>query len=194
MTINSKFHAYLFLLAPLTTGAVHASALPAPESLEWKSVTFGQSTDVNFATNVLQGKVGLNQVTDSKGNLVGEQGGKLITPVTLESRGGKIANSHDGLTYYYTRLPANANMELEADVTVNQFGPRTVRCPPLRKAQVCWSGTCWANRLAQLQAGYEEFPAASNMVMNAIMTQDRISHHNVQMALLARNGVRHSWK
>lgn len=194
MMINSRLHMSILLLAPLITGAVHASALPAPESLEWKSITFGQSTDINFATNVLQGKVGLNQVTDSKGNIVGEQGGKLITPVTLESRGGKIANSHDGLTFYYTRLPANANMVLEADVTVNQFGPENGAMPAAQEgAGLLVRDVLGKPRLAQLEAGYEEFPAASNMVMNAIMTQDRNSHHNVQIAQLSRNGVRHSW-
>lgn len=194
MTPNNKISAYFVLLAPFAIYSVQAKALPAPESLEWKSITFGQSTDVNFASNVLPEKVGLNQVTDKHGNVIDDRGGKLITPVTLESRGGKIANSHDGLTYYYTWLPAKANMVLEADVTVNQFGPENGAKPAAQEgAGLLVRDVLGKPRLAKLEAGYEEFPAASNMVMNAIMTQDRKSHHMVQMALLSRNGVENSW-
>jgi len=38
-----------------------AAALPEPGTLVWHSITFGQSTDVNFATNVLADKIGRNE-------------------------------------------------------------------------------------------------------------------------------------
>ncbi|VDZ60868.1 Pectate disaccharide-lyase precursor [Serratia odorifera] len=48
-------------------------------------------------------------------------------------------------------------------------------------------------RLTRVQPGYEEFPAASNMVMNAIITQDKTDNKRVQMMLIDRHGVTQSW-
>ncbi|ORM75555.1 hypothetical protein HA44_16990 [Mixta gaviniae] len=45
------------LLLSACGGAWAAAALPTAESLQWRAVTFGQSTDKNFATNVLPEKV-----------------------------------------------------------------------------------------------------------------------------------------
>jgi len=100
-----------------------AAALPDAGNLVWHSITFGQSTDVNFSTNVLPQKIGMNETRLADGKAVPASGTPLITPFTLESRGGKVGNSHDGLTYFYTRLPAEVNFRLEADIPLNQFGP-----------------------------------------------------------------------
>ena len=50
-------------IALLAAGAGTAVAAPAPEANNaqvWEAVTFGQSTDLNFATNVLPEKIGTN--------------------------------------------------------------------------------------------------------------------------------------
>ncbi|VFS67614.1 Pectate disaccharide-lyase precursor [Kluyvera cryocrescens] len=82
-----------------------------------------QSTDVNFSSNVLAEKVGVNNVTIDGKTLTSQQVADLSKPITVESRGGKIANSHDGLTFFYTTLPTDKNFVLAATVTVDQFGP-----------------------------------------------------------------------
>src|SRR4051794_38977611 len=67
------------------------------QNFVWQSVTFGQSTDLNFAANVLPGKIGTNYAAPKNpGTIDGE--------ITVESRGGKLAPGHDGLTFYYTKL------------------------------------------------------------------------------------------
>lgn len=184
----------LLLLAAVSFSGASVQTLPDVNDLVWKTVTFGQSTDVNFATNVLPDKIGINQVTLANGQPVPSEGGKLITPVDIESRGGKIGNSHDGLTFYYTRLPANANMQLDAEIYVEQFGPENGALPAGQEgAGLLVRDILGQPRLEKVQPGYEEFPAASNMVMNAIMTQDKTSHHKVQISMISRNGVVNSW-
>lgn len=169
-----------------------AGQLPAANELVWQTIAFGQSTDVNFATNVLPNKVGTNQATLANGEVV--QAGPLKTPFHLESRGGKIANSHDGLTFYYTRIPANANALLEAEITVEQFGPENEALPAGQEgAGLLIRDILGKPRLEKIEPGYEEFPAAANMVMNAIMTQDKKDNHRVKLTMISRNGVLNSW-
>ncbi|GLR10724.1 pectate lyase [Mixta theicola] len=183
----------LLLLVTGVGNAWAADALPETESLTWRAITFGQSTDKNFATNVLAEKIGVNQVTFADAQ-VAAQDGKLHLPATVESRGGKIGNSHDGLTFYYTRLPASANMILEAEVSIDQFGPENGAMPAGQEgAGLLARDVPGKPRLESIRPGYEEFPAAANMAMNAIMTQDKASHHRVQAMLIARNGVTQSW-
>ncbi|MGD8162100.1 right-handed parallel beta-helix repeat-containing protein [Pantoea sp. FN0307] len=171
-----------------------AAALPQTASLEWHAITFGQSTDVNFATNVLPEKVGLNQVSFADGSRAGAKGERLHLPAILESRGGKIGNSHDGLTFYYTRLPASANMQLEAEISVDQFGPENGALPAGQEgAGLLVRDTLGKARRDPVQAGYEEFPAAANMVMNAIVAAQKRSHHQVEATLISRNGVTQPW-
>lgn len=185
-------HKALLWLVIASNGA--AAALPQAAELEWHAMTFGQSTDINFATNVLPEKVGLNQVTFVDGSRAGTQGDRLRLPVTLESRGGKIGNSHDGLTFYYTRLPANANMQLEAEITIDQFGPENGALPAGQEgAGLLVRDTLGKPRRDPLQPGYEEFPAAANMVMNAIVAAKKRSHQQVDATLISRNGVIQPW-
>ncbi len=184
----------LSLFCALASLSVNGAAapLPAASELVWQTIAFGQSTDVNFATNVLPGKVGTNQATQADGQP--QPIGPLKTPFHLESRGGKIGNSHDGLTFYYTRIPASANVVLEADITVDQFGPENDALPAGQEgAGLLIRDILGKPRLEKVQPGYEEFPAASNMVMNAVMTQDKKDHHRVKMTMISRNGVLNSW-
>ncbi|MCV5803108.1 right-handed parallel beta-helix repeat-containing protein, partial [Escherichia coli] len=55
--------------------------------------------------------------------------GKLASTFTIESRGGKLANSHEGLTFYYTELPTDVNFTLSADVVLDPLGPETGATP-----------------------------------------------------------------
>lgn len=167
------------------------SALPESGKLVWHSITFGQSTDVNFSTNVLADKIGRNETLLAGGKAVPEEGTLLTTPFTLESRGGKVGNSHDGLTYFYTCLPADANFVLEADITLNQFGPENGAKPAGQEgAGLMVRDILGPARAAIVQPGIEELPAASNMVMNTVMA---IGDRPPEIALVARQGVLQPW-
>ena len=184
---------HLFIVA-LTLGASAqgmAAALPDASKLVWHSITFGQSTDINFATNVLPEKIGMNETRLADGKTIPSDGTLLTTPFTLESRGGKVGNSHDGLTYFYTRLPAQANFRLEADITLNQFGPENGAKPAGQEGAGLLVRDILGNpREPVTKPGIEELPAASNMVMNSVMaTGDKPP----VVALLARQGVQQPW-
>jgi len=160
----------------------------------WHAIAFGQSTDVNFSSNVLPEKVGVNNVTIDGKKLATADIADLSKPITIESRGGKIANSHDGLTFFYTALPANENFVLQATVTVDQFGPENGARPAAQEGAGLLVRDVIGNpRQEPLKEGYEEFPAASNMVMNAIMTQDKKDNSHVKMQAITRDGISHPW-
>lgn len=171
-----------------------ATAVPDANTLAWHSIAFGQSTDVNFSSNVLAEKIGTNDVTINGKKLLPGASADLSAPITIESRGGKIANTHDGLTFFYTQLPANVNFTLQAVVTVEQFGPENGGKPAAQEgAGLLVRDIIGAPRQEPLKPGYEEFPAAANMVMNAIMTQDKTSHNIVKLQAISREGVIQPW-
>ena len=183
----------VFLVVMSVSIGAQAMAASEPDSsdLIWHSITFGQSTDVNFSTNVLPNKIGMNETRLKDGQPVQVKGTRLATPFTLESRGGKIGNSHDGLTYFYTRLPANTNFQLQAEITLNQFGPENGAKPAGQEgAGLLVRDILGAPREVMIKPGTEELPAASNMVMNSVMA---IGDKTPQVALIARKGVIHPW-
>ena len=160
----------------------------------WKAIAFGQSTDVNFSSNVLPEKIGVNDVTIDGKKLTPKDAVDLSKPFTIESRGGKIANSHDGLTFFYTELPTRENFILEATVRVDQFGPENGAKPAAQEgAGLLVRDVIGVPRQQPLKEGYEEFPAASNLVMNAIMTQDKKDHQRVKMQAITREGISRPW-
>jgi pectate disaccharide-lyase len=166
----------------------------AAEQPVWKAIAFGQSTDLNFSSNVLPEKVGVNDVYIDGKALTPQDTADLSKPITLESRGGKIANSHDGLTFFYTELPTSQNFVLEATVTVDQFGPENGAKPAAQEGAGLLVRDVIGNpRQQPLKEGYEEFPAASNQVMNAIMTQDKKDHHRIKLQTITREGITHPW-
>lgn len=172
------------------------AALPAfsAEEAVWKAITFGQSTDVNFSSNVLPEKVGVNDVTIDGRRLKENERVDLSRPVTIESRGGKIANAHDGLTFFYTPLPSSENFVLQATVSVEQFGPENGATPAAQEgAGLLVRDILGQPRQNPLKEGYEEFPAAANMVMNAVMTQDKKDAFHVKMQAISREGITHPW-
>ena len=63
-------------------------------------------------------------------------------------------------------------MTLEAEVSIDQFGPENGAKPAGQEGPGLLARDVLGKpRLENIQPGYEEFPAASNMVMNAIMTR-----------------------
>lgn len=181
------------LALTLCSAALSLSAqAETPE--QWKAIAFGQSTDINFSSNVLAEKVGVNNVTIDGKTLTSQQVADLSKPITIESRGGKIANSHDGLTFFYTVLPVDKNFVLSATVTVDQFGPENGAKPAAQEgAGLLVRDIIGIPRQEPLKEGYEEFPAASNMVMNAIMTQDKKDDFRVKLQAISRNGIIQPW-
>ncbi|MGL4430699.1 MAG: right-handed parallel beta-helix repeat-containing protein [Silvania sp.] len=170
------------------------AATAAEQPHVWKAIAFGQSTDVNFSSNVLPEKIGVNDVTVDGKTLKPQESVDLAKAITLESRGGKIANAHDGLTFFYTELPAGENFVLQANIKVDQFGPENGAKPAAQEgAGLLVRDIIGTPRQQPLKAGYEEFPAASNLVMNAIMTQDKKDHQRVKMQAITREGITRPW-
>ncbi|WP_392562951.1 hypothetical protein RHO12_05655 [Orbus sturtevantii] len=164
---------------------------------EWKAIAFGQSTDLNFASLIKPEKVGLNNVwvTGDNGHLSPDKSYSLPADFIIESRGGKIANSHDGMTVFYTQLPINQTFVLESDVTLEQIGPEVDgKTPAAQEATGLFVRDVIgvARRDPQPQ-GYEEFPNASNVIMNAFITQNQKNDNLVKMTALIREGVEKAW-
>ncbi|CAM7830392.1 Right-handed parallel beta-helix repeat-containing protein [Lelliottia nimipressuralis] len=179
---------------PLALMMCSSFAVSAAQQHVWKAIAFGQSTDLNFSSNVLPEKIGVNDVTIDGKKLTPQDSADLTKPVTLESRGGKIANSHDGLTFFYTELPTSDNFELQATVRVEQFGPENGAKPAAQEgAGLLVRDVIGVPRQQPLKEGYEEFPAASNLVMNAIMTQDKKDNVRVKMQAITREGIYQPW-
>ncbi|MDK9584487.1 right-handed parallel beta-helix repeat-containing protein [Lelliottia wanjuensis] len=179
---------------PLALMMCSSFAVSAAGQHVWKAIAFGQSTDLNFSSNVLPEKIGVNDVTIDGKKLTPQDTADLSKPITIESRGGKIANSHDGLTFFYTELPTRENFELLATVKVEQFGPENGAKPAAQEgAGLLVRDVIGVPRQQPLKEGYEEFPAASNLVMNAIMTQDKKDHQRVKMQAITREGISQPW-
>ncbi|MFV0574475.1 MAG: right-handed parallel beta-helix repeat-containing protein [Vibrio sp.] len=163
---KSKLAACLTLaLAPtLAFSNLAHAAVPNVKDLTWHAVAFGQSTDLNFGSTILPEKVGTNQVTVDGKKVTA---GPLLDHFTIESRGGKLANSHEGVTYYYTALPTDVNFTLSAKVKLDQLGPETDATPNQQEgAGIMIRDVVGQPRMDPQPLGMEEFPAASNMVMN----------------------------
>lgn len=187
--MNYKIPLALTICSSLISFPALAATAPV-----WKAIAFGQSTDMNFSSNVLPEKIGVNDVTIAGKKLSVADEATLTNPITIESRGGKIANSHDGLTFFYTRLPGNENFVLQATITVEQFGPENGAKPAAQEgAGLLVRDVIGTPRQQPLKEGYEEFPAASNMVMNAIMTQDKKDNFRVKMQAITREGISQPW-
>lgn len=162
------------------------------EQLVWKAVTFGQSTDLNFGSTILPEKVGVNQVTIDN-QLVKD--GPLAQKFSIESRGGKLANSHEGLTFYYTEIPTDYNFTLSADIALVQLGPETGAAPNRQEgAGIMVRDILGSERLMPQPEGHEEFPSASNMVMNLMRAHKKGSNDNkVNFNSSFREGVYQPW-
>ncbi|WP_040977013.1 right-handed parallel beta-helix repeat-containing protein [Necropsobacter massiliensis] len=176
----------------LTLCSASAIAAPLnPKDLIWKSITFGQSTDLNFGSTILPEKVGINHTTVDG---MPVQEGALAPRFSIESRGGKLANSHEGVTYYYTELPINTNFVIAADVYLEQLGPETGAKPNRQEgAGIMVRDIIGKPRAVPQPVGYEEFPAASNMVMNLLRSNAREHNGKVNINASYREGINDPW-
>ncbi|TSB47728.1 right-handed parallel beta-helix repeat-containing protein [Alkalicoccobacillus porphyridii] len=174
-----KIWSMLLLVILLVTPAQIASA-NAVDDLVWESITFGQSTDLDFAANTLPEKVGVNFAEP-------EFPGTIEGDIFMESRGGKLAPGHDGLTFYYTTLdPRTDNFVLEADLTFHQLGPETGASPSGQEgAGIMVRDVNGSPRQDPMIPGYEEVPAASNLAAVGLMRGG--------VSALARKGVTEPW-
>lgn len=182
----------LTALIALTLSPFASAALPDVNSLEWHAVTFGQSTDLNFGSTILPEKVGTNQVTVDGKKITS---GALEKSFTIESRGGKLANSHEGVTYYYTALPTDVNFTISATVTLDQLGPETDATPNRQEgAGIMVRDVVGKPRMDPQPQGMEEFPAASNMVMNVFRANKKGEANGLtNINGNYREGIYHPW-
>ncbi|WP_457809382.1 right-handed parallel beta-helix repeat-containing protein [Kushneria sp. EE4] len=183
---------YLLLMACMAElFPVGAQASSAETPVIWQSITFGQSTDLNFGSTILPEKVGTNATTRD-----GEQvkPGPFAGPVVIESRGGKLANSHEGVTYYYTTVPAGQNFVLAATLTLEQLGPETGATPNRQEGAGIMARDILGPPRAEPQPlGHEEFPAASNMVMNLLRSHSRDNDGMANATAVYRAGILEPW-
>jgi hypothetical protein len=188
--VMMKKHSLAMCLALAISPAVVAVEID-PSDLTWKAITFGQSTDSNFGSTVLPEKVGTNEVlVDGKP----VQPGHIAEQFTVESRGGKLANSHEGLTFYCTELPTSVNFVLSASVTLEQLGPETGATPNRQEgAGIMVRDILGAERLIPQPEGHEEFPSASNMVMNLLRSHSRSNDGMTNINASFREGVYQPW-
>ena len=182
------------LTSILCLSTLYANAAYAQE---WKTIAFGQSTDLNFASLIKPEKVGTNNAWIAGQNeyLIPNQSYQLPDDFYLESRGGKIANSHDGMVVFYTQLPVNQTFILESDVTLEQIGPEVDgKTPAAQEAVGLFArDTIGVARSEPQPAGYEEFPNASNVIMNALITQNQKNDDLIKVTGLVRDGVKKAW-
>lgn len=137
----------------------------------WQAAAFGQSTDLDFSSTILDEKIGTNYVYayDKESGLASASplpSGQPapVQDVAIESRGGKIQTGHDGLTFYYTEVPTSKNFVLTGTVTIEQMGPENGNAPNLQEgAGLMVRDVVSSPRQNPLLTGYEEYPAASNM-------------------------------
>ncbi|MGR5177136.1 right-handed parallel beta-helix repeat-containing protein [Vibrio parahaemolyticus] len=185
-----KKHTLAACLSLALSPAVLAVELD-PNDLTWKAITFGQSTDANFGSTILPEKVGTNEVLV---NGQPAESGPIARQFTIESRGGKLANSHEGLTFYYTELPTSNNFVLSASVTLEQLGPETGATPNRQEgAGIMVRDILGAERLLPQPEGHEEFPSASNMVMNLLRSHTRSNDGMTNINASFREGVYQPW-
>ncbi|MCE0496049.1 right-handed parallel beta-helix repeat-containing protein [Vibrio salinus] len=161
------------------------------DNLTWQAITFGQSTDLNFGSTILPEKVGVNQVTIN-GQPV--KPGPVAGHFTIESRGGKIANSHEGGTFYYTKLPTDVNFTLSAQVVLSQLGPETGSTPNRQEGAGLMVRDILGNPRQNPQPeGTEEFPAASNMAMNLLRANKKANNGLININAAYREGIYQPW-
>ncbi|WP_127956933.1 right-handed parallel beta-helix repeat-containing protein [Serratia microhaemolytica] len=162
---------------------------------QWQALTFGQSTDLNFSTNVLPSKVGVNRVTLNNGKVLPMgQPSPLSASFVIESRGGKLANSHDGITLFYRQIPADHAFVLEADMTLLQFGPENGKTPNGQEgAGLLVRDSVGPARLMPQPLGHEEFPHAANQLLNAALTTNKANDNVINLVSVQRDGVLQAW-
>jgi len=162
----------------------------------WHAIAFGQSTDVFFSSNVLPEKIGtnyvwpINEAKKDKTTALTDKG-LPVQDVSIESRGGKLAVSHEGLVYYYTELPVNKNFVLTADVTVTQCGPEVagVKANAQEGAGLMVRDVNGDARKDPEVPGYSEYPAASNDVLFYYAASSKAINPKLNLNINAKFGI-----
>lgn len=162
----------------------------AGSEILWRSSAFGQSTDLNFKSGVLENKIGTNYTWPVNKDIPLGMEGEPAQDVVIESRGGKLQAGHDGITFYYTEVPTSKNFALTADVTVEKMGPENGTKPNLQEgAGLMVRDVNGSPRKDPLEEGYEEYPAASNMVMLQVGAAGKALNADLNLLASARYGV-----
>ncbi len=181
----------LFSLVP-SKQTFAESSVNVTDSIQWTGRAFGQSTDLNFKSTIAEDKIGTQNAIEKTIKVkTGDQVSE-VEAVELESRGGKIANTHDGLTFYYAQVPTSKNFKLTAKVFLNQLGPEASTGAKPSKQEACglMVRDCVGQaRKEPMEFGYEELPAASNIVANMITSPEKKSGCSVITNIYDRNGV-----
>lgn len=99
------------------------------------------------------------------------------------------------MTVFYTTMPVDKTFILEADLTLEQIGPEVDGKSPSAQeaAGIFVRDIIGIPRQEPQPAGFEEFPQASNVLMNAFVTQNKKNDNLVQITSITREGVKHSW-
>lgn len=185
----------LALSSILTLNTAFANNINADQ--DWRATAFGQSTDLNFASLLRPEKVGMNNVFQTGANkaLNPADSHALYQDFIIESRGGKIANSHDGMTVFYKTLPVTQTFTLSADVILEQLGPEVDGKTPAAQeaAGLFIRDLVGPARQDPQPNGFEEFPHAANVLMNAMVTQNKKNDNQVQITAIHRQGVTQPW-
>ncbi|MDO5519269.1 MAG: right-handed parallel beta-helix repeat-containing protein, partial [bacterium] len=158
----------------------------------WTGRAFGQSTDKNFKSTILPDKVGTQEAKEKKIIVKDGENEKETNAVEIESRGGKIANSHDGLMFYYATLPTTKNFKLSANVYINQLGPEAATESKPSKQEACGimvRDNVGPARKDPMEFGFEEITSASNIVANMFMAPDKKADVPIISNVYDRNGV-----
>ncbi len=184
------------------------------EIRQWNYRSFGQSVDV-FFNNVSNGP-GQNGINYAWLNPTWAYKNKdyIQTPadidsaikynipvninngdtVVVESRGGKIANGHDGITFLYTTIPTDVNFEFTAKVTVEAYGPHpnnpngTTSLNNQSSAGIMARDNLGEQRQNPQVQGFEELPAASNFSAAGYMRKNSTTKE-LTIGTLFRDGV-----
>lgn len=198
----------LFLAATLISSSVFTGSVTVPVSAasisseaikqavaewQWKSSAFGQSTDLNFSSTIAADKLGKNEAIEKKISVLKADGStEEKSAIEIESRGGKIGTSHDGLTFYYVKVPTDQNFKLTANVYVNQLGPEASinKSASLQEAVgLMVRDVNGADRKDPMEFGYEEVPAASNIVASMVMSTAKTIGAPYCVKAISRKGV-----
>lgn len=178
------------------------------EELQWETIVFGQSTDVFFnSTGLSPEQLSQGEFKDRYGTILNESGsiewfdnnfirdmegnnvasGSLVSDFEIESRGGKVTLAHDGITFYYTRIPTTYNFVLSADVTLVQLGPLGGANPNGQEGiGLMVRDVIGEPRREFTESGFEELTASSNMVTARLQ---RTVGTELYWCLFERDGV-----
>ena len=159
-------------------------------SSPWYYRAYGQSTDV-FFNNVSNAHAPISQnginyawinpefdsanrayVQNEDDIAAAVKYGEAITiteddVIVVDSRGGKMAAGHDGMTFFYTEMPTDRNFIFEAELTFDLIGPHPDMADENDISKQAAAGIFARDIVGEQRQvppleGFEELPACSN--------------------------------